>query len=151
MLQLFFIYYGLPILFNISLSAMASAILAFAVNYTAYFIVIFQDAFFTLAKGQVEAGLALGLNQKQVFIKVLLPQAIRQSLGALSSEALNLIKDTALVATIGMADILRQSKEIVTREFTVIPFLYAFIIYLCISYLIVSGFKQLNKRYQYEA
>ncbi len=152
MLQLFFIYYGLPILTNntIILSPMGSAILAFAINYTAYFIVIFQDAFFTLAKGQIEAGLALGMTQQKVFVKILLPQAIRQSLGALSSESLNLIKDTALVATIGMADILRQSKEIVSRDATVIPFIYAFVIYLVISYIIVLIFKQLNKRYSYD-
>lgn len=149
LLQLFFVYFGLTVI-GISLDPVSAGIVAFSFNYTAYFVVIFKDAFFKSAHDQVEAGLALGMKKNIIFMYILLPQAIRQSIGVLSSEALNLVKDTAIVSSIGMADMLRNAKEIVIRDVTITPFIYAFFLYLCFSGIIVGAFKLLEKKYQYE-
>lgn len=149
LLQLFFIYYGLAIV-GFSMDPVTAAIVAFTLNYTAYFVVIFKDAFFKSGNDQVEAGLALGMKKQTIFSHVLLPQAIRQSVGILSSEALNLVKDTAIVSSIGMADMLRNAKEIVIRDVTILPFAYAFLLYLAFSGIIVFLFSKLEKRYTFE-
>jgi polar amino acid transport system permease protein len=78
--------------------------------------------------------------------EIIIPQAVRRVLPALSNEAITLVKDTALISAIGMAEILRNSKEIVSREFTIIPFVIATIIYLCISSLIVYIFKYFENK-----
>ncbi|MGL5042921.1 MAG: amino acid ABC transporter permease [Culicoidibacterales bacterium] len=150
LLQVFFIYYGMSLI-GITFDAITAGIIAFTLNYTAYFIVIFKDAFFKSGIDQVEAGLALGMKKNVIFAHVLLPQAIRQSIGVLSSEALNLVKDTAIVSTIGMADMLRNAKEIVIRDVTILPFFYAFILYLLFSGIIVLIFTYIEKHYAYES
>lgn len=145
LLQLFFIYYGLGMM-GINIGAIYSAIIAFSVNYMAYFIVIFQEAFFHDSVDQIEAGLALGLGKKTIFRKILLPQAFSKCIGVLSNETLTLLKDTALVSTIGLADLMRNAREIVVRDFVITPFIMTFFIYLGLSFLIVQGFRYFNKK-----
>lgn len=146
LLQLFFVYYGLPLLFNITLSAFAASTLTFVVNYTAYLIEIFRGGLESIDKGQHEASKVLGFTYFQTMRKVILPQAIRSVLPSLSNEAITLIKDTALVSVIGMAEILRNSKEIVSREFSILPFIIAAVIYLLLSSVIVILFKYLERK-----
>lgn len=146
LLQLFFIYYGLPIV-GISFSPFASATIAFTLNYTAYLTEIFRAGIESIDKGQYEAAFALGLNYRQTMLNIILPQAIRRIIPPACNEAINLIKDTALIASIGMGDLLRASKEILTRDFTITPFIIAGVLYLIISSVLVIGFKYIEKRY----
>ncbi|MBZ4683748.1 MAG: polar amino acid transport system permease protein [Fusobacteriaceae bacterium] len=145
LLQLFFMYYGLPII-NIVLSPFTASVLTFVVNYTAYLTEIFRSGIESIDKGQYEASHVLGFTYYQTMKEIIIPQAVRRVLPALSNEAITLVKDTALISAIGMAEILRNSKEIVSREFTIIPFVIATIIYLCISSLIVYIFKYFENK-----
>lgn len=145
LLQLFFVYYGLPVI-GISLGPLTSASLTFVLNYSAYNSEIFRGGIQSIDKGQYEAAKVLGFSYWQTMKKIVLPQSLRVALPALSNEAISLIKDTALISAIGIGDILRNSKEIVSREFTIIPFILCTGVYLLLSSVIVLTFKYFEKR-----
>lgn len=146
LLQLFFTYFGLPVI-GIRLEPLTAASLAFTINYGAYLAETFRAGIESVDKGQFEAAKALGMNYRQTMIQIIFPQAARNVLPPICSEAINLIKDTALVAAIGIGDLLRAAKEVVTRDFTITPFIIAAAIYLFITSLIVLMFRKLEKKY----
>ena len=129
LLQLFFVYYGLPVV-GITLSPFAAASLTFVINYTAYFCEIFRGSILGIDPGQYEAAKVLGMKYWQTMIRIIIPQALITALPPLSNEAISLIKDTSLVSAIGMAEILRNSRELVTRDFSITPFFICAVVYL---------------------
>ncbi len=148
LLQLFFIYYGLPIVFeSLTLSPFVAASITFIINYSAYLTEIFRAGIESIDMGQYEAAHALGMNYRQTMSRIIIPQAIRRVIPPLCNEAINLVKDTALVVTIGMGELLRAAKEIVTRDFTITPFIVAAVFYLLISSIIVLVFKKIENKY----
>lgn len=148
MLQLFFFYFGLSTI-GIKLSPFQAAAIAFVLNYSAYYIEIFRGGISAIDTGQYEAAHALGLNYWVTMRHVIIPQSLKSVLPSLSNEAITLVKDTALVAAIGMGDLLRNSKEIVIREMIIPPFIIAAIIYLLLTSIVIYVFKQLENKYQY--
>ena len=130
MLQLLFVYFALPMI-GIRLPDIAAALLAFSLNYAAYFAEIFRAGIQSVDKGQYEAAKALGMNYPQMMRHVILPQVIRIVLPPVSNETINLVKDTSLIYILAMNDLLRVARSIVQREFDMTPFLVAaiFIIY----------------------
>ncbi|WP_461207226.1 amino acid ABC transporter permease [Clostridium sp. DL1XJH146] len=146
LLQLFFVYYGLPVI-GIRIGQFSAASLTFIINYGAYFTEIFRAGIQSIDKGQYEAAKALGMDSKQTMRKIILPQAIKRVIPPTSNEAITLVKDTALVAAIGMGDILRGAKEVLTRDFNILPFVIAAIIYLIFTFLIVKIFKKIESKY----
>ena len=146
LLQLFFTYFGLPII-GIRFSPFTAAVLTFSLNYGAYFTEIFRSGIQSIDKGQYEASKVLGMSYRQTMSKIILPQAFKRIIPPTCNEGITLIKDTALVAAIGLQDILRAAREIVTRDFTITPFFIAAIIYLLFTSLIVMAFRKLEKKY----
>lgn len=145
LLQLFFVYYGLPVM-GITLEPFDAALLTFTINYAAYISEIFRGSILGIDNGQYEAAKVLGYNYWQTMFKIILPQSLITALPALSNEAISLIKDTSLISAIGMAEILRNSKEIVTREFTITPFIICALLYLGLSTIIIFTLKQIEKK-----
>ncbi len=148
LLQLFFFYYGLTI-FNISLSPFMAAGLTFVLNYGAYFMEIFRGGISSIGAGQYEAAKALNMNYWQTMRRIVLPQATRVVLPPTTNEAITLVKDTALVVVIGMGELLRSAKEIFTRDFTLIPFAVATVIYLLMTSVVIRFFRYLERRMAY--
>lgn len=146
LLQLFFTYFGLPVM-GIRLEPLTAASIAFTTNYAAYLAEIFRAGIESIDKGQFEAAKALGMSYGQTMIKIIIPQAVRNVIPAVCNESINLIKDTALVAAIGIGDLLRAAKEIVTRDFTITPFMIAAVIYLFITSILVTVFRNIEKKY----
>jgi len=146
LLQLFFTYYGLPV-FGIRLTQEQAAAITFVLNYAAYFTEIFRAGIQSIDKGQYEAAKALGMNYRQTMWRIILPQAVKRVLPPTGNEAITLIKDTALVATIGMGDMLRAAKEVVTRDFKISAFIIAAVIYLLLTTVVVYVFKKLEEKY----
>ncbi|MGL4510718.1 amino acid ABC transporter permease, partial [Cetobacterium sp.] len=118
----------------------------FTINYAAYISEIFRGSILGVDSGQFEAAQVLGYSYWQTMFKIILPQSLITALPALSNEAIALIKDTSLVSAIGMAEILRNSKEIVTREFTITPFIICAGIYLGLSTVIILILKNIEKK-----
>ncbi len=87
------------------------------------------------------------MNYWQTMFRIIIPQTIKRVLPPMSNEAINLVKDSALVAAIGLGDLLRAAKQVVTRDFTITPFIIATILYLLISSVIVKVFRNLEKKY----
>ncbi|AKN32235.1 ABC transporter permease [Clostridium carboxidivorans P7] len=146
LLQLFFTYFGLPVM-GIRLEPLTAASIAFTVNYAAYLAEIFRAGIESIDKGQFEAAKALGMSYGQTMVKIIIPQAVRNVIPAVCNESINLIKDTALVAAIGIGDLLRAAKEIVTRDFTITPFMIAAVVYLFITSILVTVFRNIEKKY----
>ena len=148
LLQIFFVYYGLPILIpGLRLERFSAAALTFVLNYGAYFTEIFRGGIQSIDRGQYEAARVLGMNYGQTMVRIILPQTFKRVLPPVANEAITLVKDTALIVVLGIGDILRNSKEIVARDFTISPFIIAALIYLAMNYLVVLFFKRLEKRY----
>ena len=148
-LQLIFFYYGLPLMTNnaIAFPAFTSAAITFVLNYSAYLMEIFRAGIESIEKGQYEAAFALNLNYRQIMTRIILPQAVRRVLPPLSNEAINLIKDTALVIVLGIGDLMLHARQILTRDYKLLPFLIAAIIYLLFTSVLVFVFRQLEKKY----
>ncbi|NLM13410.1 MAG: amino acid ABC transporter permease [Epulopiscium sp.] len=147
LLQLFFIYFGLPHFLGINLDKFEAASITFVLNYGAYFTEIFRGGIISIDKGQYEAAKVLGMTYSQTMRRIILPQTIRRVLPATSNEAITLVKDTALVAAISMDDLLRNANQIVAREYTIIPFVIAGVIYLLLTSVIVWIFNKLEQKY----
>ncbi|ASJ22054.1 amino acid ABC transporter permease [Brachyspira hampsonii] len=148
-LQLIFFYYGLPLMTNnmIAFPAFTSAAVTFILNYSAYLMEIFRAGIESIEKGQYEAGFALNLSYRQIMTRIILPQAVRRVLPPLSNEAINLIKDTALVIVLGIGDLMLHARQILTRDYKLLPFFIAAIIYLIFTSILVLVFRQLEKKY----
>ena len=149
LLQLFFTYFGLKILFGIELSKEMAAYLTFIINYAAYFTEIFRAGIQSIDKGQYEAAKALGMNYGQTMKRIIIPQAIKVILPPTGNEAVTLIKDTALVSVIALADILRNAKSVVSRTASVEGYLIAAALYLIMTFVIIKFFQYIEKRFAY--
>jgi len=148
LLQLFFFYYGLSI-FGINLPPIVAAGLTFVINYAAYLMEIFRAGIESIEKGQYEAAKALNMTYWQTMRRIILPQTVKRVLPPTCNEAINLVKDTALVAVIGMGDLLQVAKGIFTRDFTVVPFIIAAAVYLLMTSVIVQVFRKLEQKNSY--
>ena len=146
MLQLLFFYFALP-MFDIRLSGMSSAMLAFSLNYTAYFTEIFRAGIQSIERGQYEAATTLGMTYVQTIKRIILPQMIKRVLPPVSNETINLIKDTSLIYILAMNDLLRVARTIVQREFDMTPFVIAAAFYLIMTFVLTWLFKKLEEHY----
>lgn len=148
LLQLFFVYFGLP-LFGLEFSKEMAAYIAFVVNYAAYFTEIFRAGIQSIDRGQYEAAKALGMNYKLTMNRIIIPQAIKVILPPTGNEAVTLIKDTALCSAIALSDILRNAKSMVNSHASVEGYFIAAILYLLMTFVIINIFKFIEKRFAY--
>ena len=146
MLQLLFVYFALPMV-GVRLPDIAAALLAFTLNYAAYFAEIFRAGIQSVPKGQYEAARTLGMSYPQTMRRIILPQVFRMVLPPVSNETINLVKDTSLVYILAMNDLLRVARTIVQREFDMPPFLIAAVFYLAMTFVLTWGFKRLEAYY----
>lgn len=146
MLQLLFVYFALPMV-GVRLPDIAAALLAFTLNYAAYFAEIFRAGIQAVPKGQYEAARTLGMSYPQTMRRIILPQVFRMVLPPVSNETINLVKDTSLVYILAMNDLLRVARTIVQREFDMTPFLIAAAFYLAMTFVLTWGFKKLEAYY----
>ncbi len=123
-----------------------ASVITFVINYAAYFCEIFRGSILGIDKGQYEASKVLGLSYWQTMIRIIIPQSLITAIPPLSNEAIALVKDTSLVSVIGMAEILRNSKELVTRDFSILPFAICGVLYFLMSVVIIMLFKKLEQK-----
>jgi polar amino acid transport system permease protein len=146
MLQLLFVYFALPMV-GILLPDIAAALLAFTLNYAAYFAEIFRAGIQSIPRGQYEAAKTLGMSYGQTMRRIILSQMIRIVLPPISNETINLVKDTSLIYILAMNDLLRVARTIVQRDFDMTPFVVAAIFYLAMTAVLTWGFKKLEAHY----
>ncbi|WP_454454908.1 amino acid ABC transporter permease [Thauera phenylacetica] len=149
MLQMLFIYYALPFVpgIGIRLPDFPAAIVAFALNYAAYFAEIFRAGIQSIDRGQYEGAKVLGFSYGQTMRRIVLPQVIKRILPPMSNETITLIKDTSLIYVLALNDLLRAARGIVQRDFTITPFIVAAVFYLIMTLVLTWLFQRLEKRH----
>jgi polar amino acid transport system permease protein len=149
MLQMLFIYFALPFIpvIGVRLPDFPSAIVAFVLNYSAYFAEIFRAGIQSIDRGQYEGAKVLGLTYPQTMRRIVLPQVLKRILPPMSNETITLVKDTSLIYVLAMNDLLRAARGIVQRDFTTMPFVVAAAFYLFMTLVLTYGFQRLEKKY----
>ena len=149
MLQLLFIYFALPFVpvIGIRLPDFPAAIVAFALNYAAYFAEIFRAGIQSIDRGQYEGAKVLGFSYSQTMRRIVLPQVVKRILPPMSNETITLVKDTSLIYVLALNDLLRAARGIVQRDFTITPFIVAAGFYLLMTLVLTWFFQRLEKRH----
>ena len=147
MLQLLFVYYALPFLpvVGVRLPDFPAAILAFTLNYAAYFAEIFRAGIQSIDRGQYEGAKVLGFSYGQTMRRIVLPQVVKRILPPMSNETITLVKDTSLIYVLALNDLLRAARGIVQRDFTITPFIVAAGFYLLMTLVLTWFFQRLEK------
>ncbi len=163
MLQIFVIFYlpGLLDLFvwpqmntgwewfdNTISTRFIAALVAFAINYAAYFSEIYRGGIESVPKGQYEAGEVLGMTKSQIFFKVILLQVVKRIVPPMSNEIITLVKDTSLANTIGVLELIFNAKEFMLQGL-IWPLFYAGLFYLLFNGLLTLLFGYLEKKLGY--
>lgn len=148
LLQIIFIFFGLPLI-GIRFNRFDAAIIAFALNYAAYFAEIFRAGIESIDEGQIEACSMLGLSEWDVYTRIILPQAFKRVIPPVGNEVITLIKDTALVYIVGLQDILMVGKIATNRDASLMPLVLVGVIYLLLILILTNLFKKIEKQYSY--
>lgn len=149
MLQIFAIYFAIPMVFHQNLDRMTATILAFSINYAAYFAEIFRGGIMSIPVGQHEAAKVLGFTKAQTFFHVVLPQVIKRVLLPVSNEVITLVKDTSLANIIAVSELFRAAKNEASRTASVEPLFVAGLFYLLMNGVVTLVFSYLTRRYEY--
>ena len=149
MLQLYFMYFGLPILTHqrIMFAALPTAVITFILNYAAYFAEIYRGGIQSIDKGQYEAAKTLGFTKWDTMRHIIIPQTIRRVIPALANESITLSKDTALISAISAADLLKYTKDQVNRTSKPIIYVIAAVFYLIFTFLLTLLASWLERRF----
>lgn len=126
-----------------------AALVAFAINYAAYFSEIYRGGIQSISKGQYEAGQVLGLSKSQIFFKIVLLQVIKRIIPPMSNEIITLIKDTSLANTIAVYELIFEAKEFMLTEGLIWPLFAAGAFYLIFVGLLTILFGKLEKKLDY--
>jgi len=148
-LQIIFVYFAPYYLIRVSYDRFTAVIIAFVINYAAYFAEIYRGGIDAVPKGQWEAAKVLGLSPSQTFIRVILPQVVRRILPASSNEVMTLVKDTALAQTIGVAELFRAAQNASAREFSTLPIFIAGVFYFVMNWGVTVVFDLAERKMAY--
>ena len=148
LLQIVVIFFGLPIV-GITFDRYPAAIIAFVLNYAAYFGEIFRGGIESIDKGQYDAAKVLGFTPIKTYQRIILQQMIKIVLPSVANEVITLIKDTALVYVVGLGELLRAGKIASNRDASLVPLLLVGIIYLALTAILTTAFQKLEDRYSY--
>ncbi|HEL9629464.1 TPA: amino acid ABC transporter permease [Streptococcus suis] len=148
LLQLIFVYYVLPSV-GITFDRMPAVILAFTLNYAAYFSEIFRGGIEAIPKGQYEAAKVLKFTPVQTIRYIVLPQVVKIVLPSVFNEVMTLVKDTSLVYALGVSDLLLASRTAANRDASLAPMFIAGAIYLLMIGAVTLVSKQVEKKFDY--
>ncbi len=148
-LQLIFVYFAPYYIFKVSYDRFTAVIVAFAINYAAYFAEIYRGGIESIPRGQWEAAKVLGFTKSQTFFRIVLPQVVKRILPASANEVITLVKDTALAQTIGVAELFRVAQNASAREFSTTPIFIAGAFYFVMNWAVSAAFEKAEKSLSY--
>jgi polar amino acid transport system permease protein len=166
LLQLVFVFYGpvyifeglKPIIANVyepilqesfKMNRYFAVVLAYALNYAAYFAEIYRGGIQSIPTGQLEAAQVLGFTRRQSFFKVVLPQVIKRITLPMSNEFTTLVKDTALISTLAVVELFRVARSASNTYVSIVPLFVAGAIYLMLNYVVARFFLWFEKKQDY--
>lgn len=148
-LQLIFVYFAPFYVFGVSYDRFTAVILAYVINYSAYFAEIYRSGLQSMERGQYEASKVLGFTKAHTFFFIILPQVVKRILPSLGNEVITLVKDTALAQTIGVAELFRVAQNASAREFSTVPIFVAGVFYFVMNYIVSKAFDLAEKKLSY--
>jgi polar amino acid transport system permease protein len=135
--------------FVLSYNRFTAVVIAFSLNYAAYFAEIYRGGIEAIPRGQYEAAKVLGFTGPQTFVRIVLPQVVKRILPAAGNEVITLVKDTALAQVIGVAELFHAAQNAAAREFSTTPIFVAGLFYLLMNWVVTVAFSGLEKKLSY--
>ena len=151
-LQIIVVYFAPYYMFRMKMGPgyrFPAVIIAFVINYAAYFAEIYRSGIESMPNGQYEAAQVLGYNKAQTFIRIILPQVIKRVLPSITNETITLVKDTSLAFTISIAEMFTVAKQIGAAQTSVMPLLAAGIFYYVFNLIVATVMEYIEKRLSY--
>lgn len=152
MLQLLVVYFGPFYIFGIKISPgyrFVAVIIAFAINYAAYFAEIYRSGIESMPIGQYEAAKVLGYGKAQTFFKIILPQVIKRILPSITNEIITLVKDTSLAFAIAQPEMFTLAKQIAAAQTTIMPLMTAGVFYYIFNLIVAVVMEKVEKAFAY--
>ena len=151
MLQLMVVFYGPFYLWGADIGGFRypAIIIAFSINYAAYFAEIYRSGIESMPKGQYEAAEVLGYTKAQTFLHIILPQVIKRVLPAITNEMVTLVKDTSLAFSLAYMEMFTIAKQIAAKETTFVPFVVSAIFYFIFNWLVSAGMTRVEEKLNY--
>ena len=152
MLQLLAVTYGPHYLFRsvgVSRNKLVPVIIAFAINYAAYFAEIYRGGIDSMPVGQYEAATVLGYTRGQTFVKIILPQVVKRILPSITNEVITLVKDTSLAFAVSYMEMFTIGKQIANSQTSFMPFLVAGVFYYVFNALVDFAMGRAEKALDY--
>ncbi len=151
MLQLLAVTYGPYYLFNVDVARnkLIPVVIAFAINYAAYFAEIYRGGIESIPKGQYEAADVLGYTKFQTFMRIILPQVIKRIMPSMTNEVVTLVKDTSMAFTVSYQEMFTIGKQIANSQTSFMPFIVAGVFYYLMNLIVDTGMGRVEKRLNY--
>ncbi len=152
MLQLIVVYFSPYYIFGMKISKgyrMIAVILAFVLNYAAYFAEIYRSGIESMPVGQYEAAQVLGYNKVQTFLKIILPQVIKRVLPSITNEMITLVKDTSLAFVLTVTEMFTIAKQIAAAEASVMPLMAAGVFYYIFNLVVAVAMERAEASLNY--
>ena len=152
MLQIMFVYFAPYMFFGLPLSnypRILATVLAFGLNYAAYFAEIYRGGILSIDRGQTEAAVALGMPQGMAFFRIVLPQVVKRVVPAVGNEVITLVKDTSLAFTIAVAEMFTIAKQISSASTTMTPLVAAGVFYYVFNFIVAWSMERIERRLSY--
>ena len=152
MLQIIFVYFAPYILFGMPLARyprLLATVLAFGINYGAYFAEIYRGGILSIDPGQREAAAALGFPRTTTFMRIILPQVVKRVIPAVGNEVITLVKDTSLAFTIAVTEMFTIARQLSSSNTTMAPLVAAGVFYYVFNFAVAWAMERIEKRLSY--
>ena len=149
MLQIIVVYFCPYYMFGKSYDRFLAIIIAFVINYAAYFSEIFRSGINSIPEGQKEAAYTLGFNKMQTFFLIILPQVVKIILPSMSNEVISLLKTTSLAQIIGVTEMFSLAQKQASYNFSIVPLILAGGYYLILIFFVSIIFNRTEKKLEY--
>ena len=151
MLQLIVVYFAPFYVFHLKVGnyRFPAIIIAFALNYAAYFAEIYRAGLESMPVGQYEAARVLGYSRLQTFVRIILPQVIKRILPPVTNETITLVKDTSLAFVLAQAEMFTMAKQIAAKETSIMPLMIAGVFYYLFNLIVATVMERIEKSLNY--
>ena len=149
LLQIIVIYFGPYYMFGLNYDRFVGVVIAFALNYAAYFAEIYRSGIQSMPNGQYEAAKLLGYSRSQTFFRIILPQVIKRILPSVTNEVITLVKDTSLAFTISVLEMFSMAKALASAQTSMIPFVAAGLFYYIFNLVVAVVMEWIEKKLSY--
>ena len=151
MLQLIVVYFAPYYVFGRTINGFRfpAIIIAFSINYAAYFAEIYRGGIESMPKGQYEAAEVLGFNKFQTFFKIIFPQVIKRILPSVTNETITLVKDTSLAFVLAEVEMFTMAKQIAAKDASIMPLMVAGLFYFVFNAIVAFIMDRFEKKLSY--